>query len=699
MAESLETLDPAHQDALRRLRRWFRAPGGRLVVAVGADPAIRAEVARALGEVAVLELDPDEPAPWEILVRHRAQLVLAVLPPDSPHSLLQRLNVGREQVARQGLRLILWLSSLSTMDGLRLAAPDLWAHRSGWLPFLSEADLPAPAGPLPPSVDEQLAELEARIASWPAEDKVGRFQAEANAVWLLTEAGHLDGARERQRSLELGWRKLPPFLRWMCRPHLEQARTHAHAERAPHERLSALDPERLSDTPEEQLLAWVTRLAMLNRLGWLNRSKAEVSRQPPPGLDQSGRAAWRFNQSAHLASAAINTADLATARRAIDQLWPAFSELNDESRAFQEARARKQLAVQTVQASLIASDWLDALREVHTGASVSQAGGAGTTYELLDLGLRVARDAGLLTLAEAWTDRALLLAQRAGPTAEARLLTSLLTSGTLSAARQADLVPRALDLAPQIRDFQLSCDLQAAAGVAGAPEPARSALRRRLRRHGYERFCAGRALARMERALCNGVAAADATHAAMDYASKYGGFALRAELWLDLATAGRLAGQPDLVEEALAQAARALAEVDEALHPAELRATLAREQGARHQGRGEGELADRALWTEVERLRDRGARSLAQRALVDACRFGGPRRAEAGQAALELALEIGLPALEADALLEQAALAAEAGNPDSYALDRARWWIERIGSRADRRRLHEVLAMHSPARG
>lgn len=421
--------------------------------------------------------------------------------------------------------------------------------------------------------------------------------------------------------------------------------------------------------------------------------------EPDPQWSERVQNTWRLNREAFAVLLAESTADAGQLRCHLEMVEALFPMTGELPVRIQGARHVANTARGRAVACLLAGDWLDALRKVHTGAHSAEAGGAGTAVTLLDLGVRIARDAGLLTLAEAWTDRALVLASRAGPTSEGRLLTSLLTSGTLSAARQADLLPRALDLAPQIRDFQLSCDLQAAAGVAGAPEPARSALRRRLRRHGYERFCAGRALARMERALCNGVAAADATHAAMDYASRYGGFALRAELWLDLATAGRLAGQADLVEEALAQAARALAEVDEALHPAELRATLAREQGAHHQGRGEVELADRALWAEVERLRDRGARNLAQMALVAACRFGGPRRAEAGQAALELALEIGLPALEADALLEQAALAAEAGNPEPYALDRARWWIERVGSRADRRRLDEVLAMHSPARG
>ena len=56
------------------------------------------------------------------------------------------------------------------------------------------------------------------------------------------------------------------------------------------------------------------------------------------------------------------------------------------------------------------------------------------------------------------------------------------------------------------------------------------------------------------------------------------------------------------------------------------------------------------------------------------------------QRAVELAVELGLPALEADALLELAT----SDPSDHHALDRAAWWIDRIGTRTARRRLAQV---------
>jgi hypothetical protein len=684
LVEAGGALEPAHQDGIRRALRQFRPEGGRLVFALGRSAIVRAQVCTALGGT-VVELHEDEADPWALLDGVGDRIVVVGLSVAATPALFARLNLGRERVQRRALRLVVWLKQVGQMELIREAAPDLWAHRAGFLPFLTEEDLPIDEADPGPSLLVRITEQEGRIGSWRG-DPGGKLWAKLDLVHLLSEAGQYERARNVLDGLERRWRRLR--LPAGARDAIEVARRQT---KIPVARLETALPTRLRT--KGQVAEWADGLAQLVALGKLQRVSEAL--ENASGIAGSPGVSLDVNRGVLLSVLGSALDSPVQIELGLGELKRSFPLMNPASRHLYASRMAATSARTQSEAQRLRGDWLPALESLAQAGNAAAQTGAGPTALLLIDGAKLAWMAGLPGLGALWLKRAIVQGQTTGMGLQAAVLRDALrlAPGPIDP----EWVSTARALIPQLLEAGQQCDLWAAVGLADDPSLARRELQHRRARHGYDGFVAARALCRMELALGEGRQAAANARSAMTYADKHGGYALRAQLWADAATGYRMAREWGAAADAVTEAQRILTTAPVDLHPASLLVQLSREQAALCTQRGALDEAAAVFAPARSILQARGVRLLEIELLVAATRFGGGSRASFGQQALELAIEIGLPALEADVLLELAALSTEQGAVDTYALERATWWIERIGDRAARRRLAEVQASLLPS--
>lgn len=164
-------------------------PRGSLNLAVGCSAEVRAAVEAALGErepgilVVRVTLDEDH-GPWTRILaaleasgRPASEVVLSVaglgdMAEGKVDPILAQLNLGRELRVVNRLHVLLWVGQIDRLDRFRTAAPDLWGHRSGVALFLSHDDFDVPLAALVPAevpkdVEAVLRETEEKLASSP----------------------------------------------------------------------------------------------------------------------------------------------------------------------------------------------------------------------------------------------------------------------------------------------------------------------------------------------------------------------------------------------------------------------------------------------------------------------------------------------------------------------------------------------------
>ncbi len=685
--------EPVHAEAVRRIHRALRPSGGRLVFAVGAARTLRERLVEELQQagglpVRAVELDRDVVDPWADLQGGADAICVVGIPPDAGSALFQRLNLGREGVSRRGLRVVLWLSRLDQMELLRTTAPDLWAHRVAFFPFISIADLPVGDLPTPRPIGDQLREVEARLAAWRGSDKAGQMVWMGRRIMLLFEAGRVEEARLESGRLEERAKRAGPADRWASRRALARSRLRMSDGEGPHSALASTGAMEKNPDEHVRLLARTRRLGSLGNLGHLDRLakelESDVELSPSSGRDS----AHRVNRALRRLQLTQELGDFDAVNR-----WLEDGEREAAARPdFEAESARLHIMFKMAEADRLHQQghWLDALQVVHRAAHLSGESGTSELLALLRQGANIACTAGLSELGRNWSTETLRLSRSGGPILKAQSLTVALSDPADPSA--ANHLAAARALLSQLHDRSAECDLLCALGLNSDAE-AEARLHSLARRHGYDGYLASRALFDLYSESNEGAQAAVAARGALPYAEKHGGFALKAEIHLDIALGCRQAGDEAGQAAALAAADRELATVSTTLHPYKLLCNRAGIAASLAQGRGDLAQAEEVFRTILRYLRERGLRLAELETLVGACRFGGIARRGFGEEASLMAIELGLPLFEARATLELCALSAEEGRPDLAGFNGARSWLEQIGSRSDRRRLAEVQAM------
>lgn len=170
-----------HERLLQRLVKLLNARRRpMLVFCVCASPLLRVRIEdeirlRAGAHPVVTGMLSGQRDPWTEMVEardaaggDRESTLSFALPAealDVEARVLDRLNVGREYIARESLRVVLWAQGLAQQERVRGAAPDLWAHRVEVFTFLTadEFSLPPPSEK-PGELDVALREVEAALA-------------------------------------------------------------------------------------------------------------------------------------------------------------------------------------------------------------------------------------------------------------------------------------------------------------------------------------------------------------------------------------------------------------------------------------------------------------------------------------------------------------------------------------------------------
>jgi hypothetical protein len=671
--------EPAHVDAARRIGRQLRGGRPLLHFAVGADQRLQDRLATELGG-AVLRLDPSAGEPWSQIESVTAPVRVVGVPKDASSAFLTRLNLGRERVQQAGLQVILWLEGLEMVHRLAETAPDLWAHRGGLDYFLSEADLPPPPGDDTPNYTIAAQDLQSRISTWPTHYRQERLHLQAILATLLFMSGRQDAAARLHEATVQA---------------LQGALDDAHAETI--EILNALRllhpalPRILNDRPRSIQVLILEHVAALGRSlqrGKLDEVDRDITETRRIRLDESYAPLLHLYLCLLQMGLALRLSDPRGFEAAIRSHQSRRQDLRflvPEGFPLPDVPSEIGLSADL---ALLQGDWLPALRALHAAApqSPSQPGlfSASVHIERADL----ACQAGLVGVARRCLRRGYQNTQPLGLTARVDFLARALRA---FAGRPSRLLPlawlreaQALHSSVHVRAILIP--LLAALGLVGHASLARQRLSTLARRNDYDGHRAALGLARLELDLHKPRAACAAAHRALVFAQKHGGYALIAEVWLLLATAARACADSALQDEATQAAEAQLLRVEPRLRPPKLRLDLARERAALLQAQGQGAKADALFAPLRAEFHERGLKMIAHETLLAAARFGGPGRVEAAEAAIRLAWEVGLPILEARALLERAALP----DPPPNALEKARWWIEQIGERAELTRLAEV---------
>ena len=144
---SVELCELPHERDLVACVEELRLLPHSLWFAVGAEATLRERVTQRLAEVGRVHSHEiaDEPELWGIVARDHQPgdihllMLRALAEPESAQRWL-RLNLGREWRIKGNAHLIVWSPDLASFRQLRERAPDLWAHRTGVLWWVGEAD-------------------------------------------------------------------------------------------------------------------------------------------------------------------------------------------------------------------------------------------------------------------------------------------------------------------------------------------------------------------------------------------------------------------------------------------------------------------------------------------------------------------------------------------------------------------------------